>query len=83
MASAAAGLADVHASVLSVASLVSTNVLDMRTAMIACGLGLLANTLVKVLLGFGLGGRRFGASFAALMVLPVTATVAALVLTLP
>jgi uncharacterized membrane protein (DUF4010 family) len=83
VAAAAAGLADVHASVLSVASLVSTNVLGIRTAMIACGLGLLANTLVKVLLGFGLGGRRFGASFAALMVLPVTATVAALVLTLP
>ena len=77
-----AGFADVHAAVLTVATLASTSGLAMHTTLVAAGLALLTNTLTKVALAFGVGGRAFGTRFAALLAAPTVVTATVLVLTI-
>jgi len=77
-----AGFADVHAAVLTVATLVSTANVAVHTALVGAGLALLTNTLTKVSLAFGVGGRAFGLRFSALLVAPAVTTAIVLVLTI-
>lgn len=77
-----AGFADVHAAVLSVATLAGSGDLTMRTTLLAAGLALLTNTTAKLILAFAVGGRHFGARFSALLAAPVAVTSAVLILTL-
>lgn len=67
---ALAGLADVHAAVLSVATLASAGNVDLSTAVVASGLALATNTGVKCALATVSGGRRFGISFGCLILPP-------------
>ena len=74
IATGLAGLADVHAAVLTVATLAATSGLSMHTTLLAAGLALLTNTVVKVVLAFGVGGRAFGTRFVTLLVAPMVAS---------
>lgn len=82
VAAGIAGFADVHAAVLSVATLAGTGSFSMRTTLLAAGLALLTNTTAKVVLAFAVGGRAFGTRFTVLLAAPVAVTSIVLLLTL-
>ncbi len=67
---AMAGFADAHASVLGVAGLAAQGNATLHTAMIASGAALGTNTISKCVVAFVAGGKRFGAEFFALILVP-------------
>jgi uncharacterized membrane protein (DUF4010 family) len=71
LTAAVAGLADAHGTALAMVSLVPDGNLARSTAIGAIGAALATNTTVKVVLGFAVGGRRFGRLFGLGLVLPV------------
>lgn len=60
LSAGAAGLADAHAGALASAELFSAGALQLSAALIAIGIAILMNTIVKVVIGFSAGGRSFG-----------------------
>jgi uncharacterized membrane protein (DUF4010 family) len=70
LAAGAAGLADAHAGAVSAASLAAKGDLSVSTAVLSCAAALGTNLLVKVVLAFGAGGRRFGLAFLAAIAAP-------------
>jgi uncharacterized membrane protein (DUF4010 family) len=79
LAAAAAGLADVHAASVAVASLAAVGQLPLSTAVAASLAALATNTLTKTAVAFASGGRAFGLAFLLLMA-PTAAAVAAVLL---
>ncbi|WP_284226760.1 MgtC/SapB family protein [Mycobacterium antarcticum] len=79
-AASAAGLADAHAGSIAAASLAAKGDITVSTALVAVGAALGSNLLVKIVLAFIAGGRRFGLGFLASMAIP--AAVFGIVLTL-
>jgi uncharacterized membrane protein (DUF4010 family) len=77
-AAALAGFADAHAPTLAVATLAAGGSVSLHTAVTASGLALATNTVSKCALAAAAGGKAFGASFLALVVLPVGAVAAGL-----
>ena len=71
LTAAVAGLADAHGTALAMVSLVPDGNLARSTAIGAIGAALGTNTVVKVVLGFVAGGRRFGRLFSTGLVVPV------------
>ncbi len=63
LASFAAGLADAHAGALAAASLAAKGDVTVDTALFAIAAALGSNLLVKTVLAFTAGGRRFGLGF--------------------
>jgi len=72
LAAFAAGLADAHAGAIAAATLAVSGDITVDTAMIAIAAALGSNLIVKMVLAFAAGGRRFGLGFLAGM-LPPTA----------
>jgi uncharacterized membrane protein (DUF4010 family) len=72
-AAGAAGLADAHAGALAGAGLAAQGAITADTAVLAATAALGSNLLVKGVLAFVAGGRRFGAGFVAGMALPALA----------
>lgn len=60
-----AGLADAHAGSVAAASLAANGDIAVSTALAAVAAALASNTLVKIVVAFSSGGRRFGLGFAA------------------
>lgn len=60
LSAGAAGLADAHAGALASAELFSAGAIELTAALIAIGIALSVNTIVKVVIGFVAGGRSFG-----------------------
>jgi uncharacterized membrane protein (DUF4010 family) len=81
LAAGAAGLADAHAGSVAAASLAAKGDITVDTALVATAAALGANLLVKALLAFTAGGRRFGLAFVAAMA-PALAFGAALAITM-
>jgi len=84
LATSAAGLADAHAGAVAAASLAAKGDVTVNTALVALAAALGSNLLVKTVLAFTAGGRRFGLGFLAGMAVPavvfgvaLTATVTA------
>ncbi|WP_396929093.1 MgtC/SapB family protein [Mycolicibacterium sp.] len=65
IAAFAAGLADAHAGSVAAASLAAKGDITVDTALIAIAAALGSNLLVKIVLAFTAGGRRFGLGFLA------------------
>lgn len=65
LATFAAGLADAHAGAVAAASLAAKGDVTVDTALVAIGAALGSNLLVKMVLAFTAGGRRFGLGFLA------------------
>ncbi|CPR11362.1 hypothetical protein BN971_02647 [Mycobacterium bohemicum DSM 44277] len=65
LATFAAGLADAHAGAVAAATLAAKGDITVDTALIAVGAALGSNLIVKVVLAFLAGGRRFGLGFLA------------------
>lgn len=82
LASGAAGLADAHAGSVAAASLAAKGDITVATALISVAAALAANLLVKTVLSFTAGGKRFGLAFVAGMALPTVAFGLALAATL-
>jgi uncharacterized membrane protein (DUF4010 family) len=72
LAALAAGLADAHAGSVAAASLAAKGDITVDTALVAVGAALGSNLLVKIVLAFAAGGRRFGGGFLAGMAIPAT-----------
>ncbi|MCZ4563832.1 DUF4010 domain-containing protein [Rhodococcus sp. IEGM 1401] len=70
LAAAAAGLADAHAGALGAASLAAKGTITVDSALQAIAAALGTNLLVKSVLAFTSGGRRFGLGFLAGMAVP-------------
>lgn len=70
IAAGAAGLADAHAGAVAAASLAAQNDISVDTALLAIAAALGTNLVVKAVLAFTAGGRRFGLSFIAAMAAP-------------
>ena len=70
LAAFAAGLADAHAGSLAAASLAAKGDITVDTALVAIAAALGSNLLVKIVLAFTAGGRRFGIGFLAGMAAP-------------
>jgi uncharacterized membrane protein (DUF4010 family) len=70
LAAFAAGLADAHAGAVAAASLAAKGNVTVDTALVAIAAALGSNLLVKTVLAFTAGGRRFGLRFLASMALP-------------
>ncbi|UXA16104.1 DUF4010 domain-containing protein [Mycobacterium sp. SMC-4] len=70
LAAAAAGLADAHAGSMAAASLAARHDITVDTALVAIAAALGSNLLVKAVLAFVAGGRRFGTGFCAGMIAP-------------
>ncbi len=70
LAAFAAGLADAHAGAVAVASLAAKGDITVDTALVAIAAALGSNLLVKTVLAFTAGGRRFGLGFVAGMTVP-------------
>lgn len=70
VAALAAGLADAHAGSVAAASLAAKGDISTDTALIAVAAALGSNALVKAVLAFTAGGRRFGLAFLAAMAGP-------------
>jgi uncharacterized membrane protein (DUF4010 family) len=66
----AAGLADAHAGAVAAASLAAKGNVTVDTALVAIAAALGSNLLVKTVLAFTAGGRRFGLGFLAGMAVP-------------
>lgn len=82
LASGAAGLADAHAGSVAAASLAAKGDITVDTAVVAVSAALGSNLLVKTVLSFTAGGKRFGLAFVAGMALPTAAFGLALIATL-
>lgn len=82
LAAGAAGLADAHAGSVAAASLAVKGDITVDTALVAVAAALAANLLVKTVLSFAAGGKRFGLAFVAGMALPTVAFGLALAATL-
>lgn len=78
LAAAAAGLADAHAGSVAAASLAARGDITVDTALVAVAAALGSNLIVKAVLAFVAGGRRFGFAFCAGMVAPTVVFGAAL-----
>jgi uncharacterized membrane protein (DUF4010 family) len=78
LASFAAGLADAHAGSLAAATLAAQGEITIATALLAIGAALGSNLLVKIVLAFTAGGRRFGLGFTAGMAAPAAVFAAVL-----
>ncbi|MBI3690542.1 MAG: MgtC/SapB family protein [Mycolicibacterium aromaticivorans] len=78
LAAFAAGLADAHAGSVAAASLAAKGDISVDTALIAIAAALGSNLLVKIVLAFTAGGRRFGLGFIAGMAGPTVVFGAAL-----
>lgn len=83
LAAFAAGLADAHAGSVAAASLAAKGDITVETALVSIAAALGSNLLVKSVLAFTAGGRRFGLGFVAAMAVPsvvfgVALTVAAM-----
>ncbi len=70
LAAFAAGLADAHAGAVAAAALAAKDDVSVDTALVAIAAALGSNLIVKTVLAFIAGGRRFGLWFLAGMVLP-------------
>jgi uncharacterized membrane protein (DUF4010 family) len=70
LATFAAGLADAHAGAVAAASLAAKGDVTVDAALIGVAAALGSNLLVKVILAFASGGRRFGLAFLAAMAAP-------------
>ncbi|MDH6247463.1 DUF4010 domain-containing protein [Mycobacterium sp. OTB74] len=70
LAAFAAGLADAHAGAVAAASLAAKGDITVDTALVAVAAALGSNLLVKTVLAFTAGGRRFGLRFLAGMAVP-------------
>lgn len=70
LATFAAGLADAHAGAVAAASLAAKGDVTVDIALVAIAAALGSNLLVKTVLAFTAGGRRFGLGFLAAMALP-------------
>jgi uncharacterized membrane protein (DUF4010 family) len=70
LATFAAGLADAHAGAVAAASLAAKGDVTVNAALIGVAAALGSNLLVKVILAFASGGRRFGLAFLAAMAAP-------------
>ncbi len=60
LAAAAAGLADTHAAAGSMAQMLDNQLIDLDTAALGVLFGLISNVLVKIIVSFSLGNRRYG-----------------------
>ena len=80
LASFAAGLADAHAGSIAAATLAAQGDITVDTALAAIAAALGSNLLVKIVLAFTAGGRRFGMGFTAGMAAPAVVFGAALTL---
>lgn len=78
LAAAAAGLADAHAGALGAASLAAKGTITVDSAVQAVAAALGSNLLVKSVLAFTSGGRRFGLGFVAGMAVPTVVFAAAM-----
>jgi uncharacterized membrane protein (DUF4010 family) len=78
LAAFGAGLADAHAGSVAAASLAAKGDIAISTALGAIGAALGSNLLVKIVLAFTSGGRRFGFGFLAGMAGPTVIFAAAL-----
>lgn len=78
LAAFAAGLADAHAGAVAAASLAAQGSVTVDTALTAIAAALGSNLLVKIVLAFTAGGRRFGLGFLAGMAIPAAVFGAAL-----
>jgi len=70
VAAFAAGVADAHAGAVAAASLAAKGDVTVDTALVAIAAALGSNLLVKAVLAFTAGGRRFGLGFLAGMAVP-------------
>ncbi|WP_059015591.1 DUF4010 domain-containing protein [Mycobacterium sp. M26] len=70
LAAFAAGLADAHAGSVAAASLAAKGDISVDTALLSVGAALGSNLIVKMVLAFTAGGRRFGVGFVAAMAVP-------------
>ena len=70
LATFATGLADAHAGAVAAASLAAKGDVTVDTALVAVAAALGSNLLVKTVLAFTAGGRRFGLGFLAGMAVP-------------
>ena len=70
LAAGAAGLADAHAGAVAAAALAAKGDASVATALVAIAAALGSNLLVKTVLAFTAGGRRFGQWFLAGMAVP-------------
>lgn len=73
LATFATGLADAHAGAVAAASLAAKGDVTVDTALVAVGAALGSNLIVKTVLAFTAGGRRFGLGFIAGMAAPTVA----------
>jgi uncharacterized membrane protein (DUF4010 family) len=64
LAVAAAGLADAHGGSLTAATLFTKGALSLDASLVAVGAAMTTNTIVKCVVAFAVGGRRFGRRFA-------------------
>jgi len=70
LAAFAAGLADAHAGSVAAASLAAKGDITVDTALVSIAAALGSNLLVKIVLAFTAGGRRFGVGFLTGMAVP-------------
>lgn len=82
LAAGAAGLADAHAGAVAATSLAAKGDITVDTALMAIAAALGANLVVKSVLAFTAGGRRFGLGFLAGMALPTVVFAVALAATI-
>jgi hypothetical protein len=75
-----AGLADAHAGALAAAQLAAAGQIPATTAALAVTAALATNTALKVLLAFAAGGLAVGLRYTALMVAPIVAFAAPVIL---
>lgn len=78
LATFAAGLADAHAGAVAAASLAAKGDITVDTALVAVAAALGSNLLVKTVLAFTAGGRRFGLGFLGAMAVPAVVFAGAL-----
>ncbi|OBJ39272.1 hypothetical protein A5630_27435 [Mycolicibacterium mucogenicum] len=82
LAAFAAGLADAHAGAVAAASLAAKGDISVDTALLAVAAALGSNLIVKIVLAFTAGGRRFGLRFLAGMTPPAVVFGVVLALTM-
>ena len=70
LAAFGAGLADAHAGAIAAATLAGAGDITVDTALVAIAAALGSNLLIKIVLAFAAGGRRFGLGFLAGMAAP-------------
>lgn len=80
LAAGAAGLADAHAGSVAAASLAARGDITTTTALLAVAAAFGSNLIVKIVLAFTAGGRRFGMGFSAGIAAPAAIFAAAITL---